>query len=75
MRYTWGMHQYLRRLLKRRRRPPVRIEITAARPGPAERALRQFADPSAPLAYRVEPTDQEQPGWGPAPYRKHAKDA
>lgn len=70
MRYTWGMHQHLRRIWRRRPRR-VDVEIVAYPHVTPERPQSTPADPTAPRAYKPEPVDQDAPGWGPAPF-KHA---
>lgn len=69
MRYTWGMHQYLRRLW-RQRPPRVRVEVEheATLVAPLLRPARK----GEPLPYQPEPIDQDAPGWGPRPFAKDA---
>lgn len=79
IRYTWGMHSYLRRLLRRRPRKTATVRIVIESNADAAResldGFAGWADPTRPLAYRPEPVDQDAPGWGPAPFRRRDNNA
>lgn len=64
-RYTWGMHQYLRRLFKRRRVQTVTVQIRVHDRARAElRKLSAETRESWPPAYEDRPdTNERQPGW------------
>lgn len=64
LRYTWGMHQYLRRLWRRHKRAHT-IDVTiTVDTTEFDRAMRYVADASLPTAYDDRPADDgDMPGW------------